>query len=430
MNRRRLFLLILVFLLLLLLLLIGAYFFLGENVSFFGEPTPTPTAEPTAVLDPSAPTPIPTVAIIEEETVFVDVVVSVQTVPRGFQFTLDELTVEQRLASLVKPNVITDTRRIVGQFARKDIYQGETITTDSIVSDLKAVGQEDYGPSSLIPPGFVAMSVPVDRLGGVAGALAPGDNVDILISFLVQPVDEQFQTPLHNDAVIYVTETREIVDENGETSTITVEIPFFISPLGRFEDLPTGDLANIVPSEEFARGQHIAFVIQNARVINVGEWTPAVPPLLPTPTFTPEEEEEAREAEINAAETGGVVETTESLTDVAQRVQDAITILQNPNQSDTVLIALPPQQQLALKYAVETNSVIDFALRGEGDGQLYAVENVSLDYVLERFNIDIPPNFNFVVFPEEGVFDFVPETDAPGVNNTTNTEETTTSTGN
>lgn len=397
MNRRRLVLLILVFLLILLLLLVGAFFFLGDGVNFFGSATPTPSPAPTQALAPGEPTPVPTVAVVDTETVFVDVVVSVQTVPRGFQLTVDELATEKRLASLVNSNVITDTARAVGLFARKDIFQGETLTTDAVVNDLKAIGQEDFGPSSLIPPGFVAMSVPVDRLGGVAGALAPGDNVDILISFLLQPVDEQFQTLLHNDAVIYVTESRDIIDENGETSTIEVEIPFFISPLGRFEELPTGDLANIAPSENTARGQHVAFVIQNARVIEVGEWVPEQPPLLPTPTLTAEEEQERLEQGLDEGEG---INNEESLTVLAQRVTGTLEDLQNPNLTDTILIALPPQQQVFLKYAIESDSSVDFALRGEGDGQLYTVENVSLEYILDRFNIEIPPNFNYVVFPE------------------------------
>jgi hypothetical protein len=31
------------------------------------------------------------------------------------------------------------------------------------------------------------------------------------------------------------------------------------------------------------------------------------------------------------------------------------------------------------------------------DGQLYSVENVDFNYLLQRFNIEIPPDFNYTV---------------------------------
>lgn len=234
------------------------------------------------------------------------------------------------------------------------------------------------------------MSVPYDRAHGVGGAVEAGDSVDILISFLLSPIDEEFQTKLHNSAILYVNEQIETTDADGNTVIVTQRVPLLIEPQGRYEELPTGDLANVAPSEDLARGQHVAFVIQNARVIEVGQWIPPVPPLLPTPTLSPEQEEEL-------AETGQNPEDAVSLSELANEVNDTIASLKNPLNAETILVALPPQQQVFLKYAVETNSSIDFALRGEGDGQLYAVDNVSLDYILERFNIEVPPNFAYVV---------------------------------
>jgi hypothetical protein len=62
-----------------------------------------------------------------------------------------------------------------------------------------------------------------------------------------------------------------------------------------------------------------------------------------------------------------------------------------------LLIALPPQQQLFLKYALEVNADIDFALRGVNDPQLYAIEGVDFNYLLEQFDIIIPPNAAFSI---------------------------------
>ena len=407
MNRRVVGIL-LILLVIVAAIFLGAFFFLGDGGNNpFAAATPTPEPTATAVLLEGEPTEVPIVTVAAEENVeFVEVVVSNNTIPRGFQLTENELITEIRLADQVSPNMITNIEDAVGKFTRKSVFQGETLTIEALVSDLREVGREDYGPSSLIPPGFVAMSVPFSRDRGVGSAVEAGDSVDILISFLLLPVDEQFQTRLHNNAVIYLTQENETTDEDGNTVVETVQVPFLIEPQGRYEELPTGDLANIAPSEQNARGQHVAFVIQNARVIQLGEWVPPLPPILPTPTLSPEEQ-----AEID--EQGGQPPEAEiSLSDVAARVQDEVDRITNPYYADSILIALPPQQQVFLKYAVETNSLIDFALRGEGDGQLYAVENVSLDYVLERFNIDIPPNFTYIVDTDDNTFDPIVEIEA------------------
>ena len=71
---------------------------------------------------------------------------------------------------------------------------------------------------------------------------------------------------------------------------------------------------------------------------------------------------------------------------------------------DVVLIALPPQQQLFLKYAVESNSVVDFALRGVNDGELYPVDNVTFEYIIQRFNVEIPPNFTYIINTGDNMF--------------------------
>ncbi|MEM8858931.1 MAG: RcpC/CpaB family pilus assembly protein, partial [Chloroflexota bacterium] len=377
MNRRALGLLLIV-LVIIAAVILGLFFFLGGN-PFAPEPEPT-LPPPTIALPDGEPTEVPIVTVAPEEVVeFVEVVISNNTIPRGFQLTENELETEIRLIDQVSPNMITNIEDAVGLFTRKGIFQGETLTYEALASDLREIGQEDFGPSSLIPPGFVAMSVPYDRVSGVGGGIEAGDSVDILISFLLIPVDEEFQTPLHNSAVLYVNEEIEVEDENGEITIQTVRIPFIIEPQGRYEELATGDLANIAPSETQARGQHVAFVIQNAAVIEVGQWIPPVPPLLPTPTLSPEEIDEL-------AESGQTPEDVQvTLSDLANDVNDTIAALKDPLQAGSILIALPPQQQITLKYAIETNSSIDFALRGEGDGQLYATENVSLEYVLYRF---------------------------------------------
>jgi len=61
------------------------------------------------------------------------------------------------------------------------------------------------------------------------------------------------------------------------------------------------------------------------------------------------------------------------------------------------VLALTPQEQLFLKYAVEVLADIDFALRSKDDEQIYTVQSVDISFLLQQFNIDVPPNAIFSV---------------------------------
>lgn len=296
----------------------------------------------------------------------VEVIVSLQTVPRGWEMTAEELTVDLRPADTVGTNVITDVQEAIGLYARTDIYQGQTLTKDVLVSDVRLTAMEEVGPSSLIPPGFVAQSVPMDRLSGVGYSLSEGDYVDILISFVLKEIDPQFQTLLENSITFYLR------DEEGNPIVLIVD------PYGRFEELPTGETTHIAPSESPRRPILVSMILQNAKVIQVGNWVPEGPIDSATPTPLPAQEDIPEDA---------------TPTPPAQGVPPTPT----PTPPETLLLALLPQDQLLLKYAFESDADVDFALRGVNDGQLYTIENVDFNYIKERFNFVIPQSYDYTV---------------------------------
>jgi hypothetical protein len=115
-------------------------------------------------------------------------------------------------------------------------------------------------------------------------------------------------------------------------------------------------------------------ILQNARVIQVGNYVPSDPIEPPTPTPEPIAEGDP--------------------TPTPQPGQAAPTATPYP---DILVVALSPQQQLFLKYAIESPVDIDFALRGDNDNQLYTVQNVDINFLVERFNIEVPPGFDYSV---------------------------------
>ncbi|MEZ4593861.1 MAG: SAF domain-containing protein [Chloroflexota bacterium] len=276
MSRRTILILIFVFGIV-LLSIVGVVFVLQQN-------QPTETADTVADGTDGAPAPDGLESNEPVETVppLVEVVVSLQTVPRGHQMTADILALDMRPVGTVGNNVITSIDEAINLFARTDIYQGETLTYDSLVDDITKVGLESYGPSSLIPPGYVAQSVPMNRLTGVAYGFSEGDYVDIMVTFFFRQIDEEFQTYLPNNAAFYLEEQIDAIEALGSGDVITTTagvVLFPVEPIGRFEELPTGDLAHIFPNEEdiAPRPVPVSMIIQNARVIQVGQYSlPAI----------------------------------------------------------------------------------------------------------------------------------------------------------
>lgn len=318
----------------------------------------------------------------EEETAvptLVEVVVSLQTVPRGHQMSEDILTIDFRNVQDVGSNVITSMEDAVGLYARTDIFQGETLTRDALVRDPTFVGLQEYGPSALIPPGFIAMAIPLDLLGAASG-VSEGDFVDIMSTFNLYRIDEQFQTFLENNATFFIDDFLAGVQENPpeDESTFASDFEmetFFVVPFGRFEELANGDLVLVSPSE-FQRPIPITMVLQNAKVIQIGNYVVPPPASIYLPTATPKPLEEGAE------------------TPTPEAVPTATPTSPPP---DIIVVALSPQQQLFLKHAIEVGADIDFALRGSSDNQLFEVDQVDFQFLLDFFNIEIPPNFDFTI---------------------------------
>ena len=327
-----------------------------------------------------------TIGMVEPATPLppmLDVVVSNQTFQRGYYITeadltpqpgqLPNITVEQRLSASIGDNVITDPADIIGMFARSDVFQGQTFTIDMLADDPRIAGTEKYGPSSLIPQGQVAAALPFDRLSGVAYGLGEGDYIDIMLTFNFYQIDEEFQTYLQNAAVFYLQEEVSTGgDDGGEGETEARPDIMVLSPYGRFEEIPTGDVAHVYPSEN-QRPVVVSMIIQNAKVIQVGDWSPPDDAQVATPTPPPVE--------------GDATPTPESEAPATPTIPPP----------DVILLSLSPQQQLLLKYAVESHADIDYALRQPNDGQLYNVEAVDLEYMLARFGIELPPTYNYSV---------------------------------
>jgi hypothetical protein len=197
----------------------------------------------------------------------------------------------------------------------------------------------------------VAVAYPITGQNSVSYAIQPGDTVDILISSFFLDVDEEFQTPLPNKTRFFF----QTFDEEGLQTGITLSDPI---DEGRFE-LGAGDVASIVNSSGAQIPRRVAqLTVQAAKVIRVGPWLepPAPPP--------PED---------------GSPPPPPPLPDVAT-------------------LAVTPQDALVLLWLRQGQIYSEMALRaaGEEDAE-HLTEAVTLQYMLTRFNIAVPPKIEFIM---------------------------------
>jgi Flp pilus assembly protein CpaB len=272
------------------------------------------------------------------------VVVAALDIPRGTRITAENNAV--KVATLpqtaLPEGALTDLEAAYGRIARVDVVKDTPITRGMLV---EAVLQ--------IPAGKVAYAMPVARYSSVAWAIQPGDHVDVLISVLVVELDEEFQTALPNNSTC-VQPTAEEGCQGGL--------------IGRLEVLPNAWVVNLTPNEEQRPRLVTQLTVQDAIVLRVGDW--------PGEEDLPAPEEELVEEE-------GAPQPTPA-------PRAAI---------EPVTLIVTPQDAMVLKYAEEVGASIDLVLRSAEDTGEITTEAVTLQYLFDRFAIELPPKLPYGVTP-------------------------------
>lgn len=300
------------------------------------EPTPTPGAAPPESEEAQIPT--------------TQVIVALQPIGRGQPFVAGSIGRRDWPANNVPPDIIADEAETIGKVAKTEIVQGQVIVR-SMLADVAGAGEASFQ----VPPGRLAVAYPINRQSSVAYALQPGDYVDILITAFFVDVDEEFQTRKPNKIRFFFPE---LDPETGE------QVGFDLAPAmdeGRFE-IASGDLPAIVfPSEEKQIPRRVAqLTVQAAKVIKVGPW------IEPPPPPPPAEGEDAPTP--------------------------------TPNLPDIVTLAVTPQDALVLLWLRQSGIYSEMALRAAGEEDAdHFTEAVTLQYMLTRFNIAVPPKIEFIM---------------------------------
>jgi Flp pilus assembly protein CpaB len=325
----------------------------------------TPTAQPEG-------TPVaPDVAFI---------VIAAQDISRGSVIPGDAVITAPFPADSVVETMLTDEGQAIGYRARMDIARGLPITQNMITQtpgDVLATGSD---AALIIPRGLTAISIPISRLSSIGYALRDGDQVDVLASFLVVDIDPDFQTLLPNETLTLIAPDgtpltaflcTEVQQGEGGTDCINPVAP----PFGRLDIEEESQQPLFAKPIEAQRPRLVTQrLIDYATVLHVG-------------TFTLEEEEQAAAVPVPAQGVGAPTTQGQGTTVTTIRPPDVVTLI------------VTPQDALALNWAVKSGVDLVLTLRAPGDTSIDETTSVTLQYLVDNYDIAIPSKLSYGVEP-------------------------------
>lgn len=364
MGRRGLIIVVII----LLLLSMGGIF---AALFLFPQPPQNGTGGPD-VSEPTS-TPAPTAEPMEQ------VVVAVQPRKRGEAI----ITGTFSLAPWPKSSVdslqifITDPAQLEGKVARVPILQGEPILITMLVDDLiNEVAAHGSDISAQIPAGKVAISLPYDKNNGVSLGIRDGDHVNVIVSWALVDIDQNFQTVLPNRSAVVEPPNPEGILPNLGTTDVSVVRNADLARLGRGEDgVNISNDFYVVPAEAQRPRFVTQGIIQDAIVLHLGDFGPDIPFVPPTPTPVPQE----------GTPTAAPPPTP------------------TPIPPATITLLVSPQDALVLNYVnrlmerYPASIVVTFVLRSALDNGVAQdpTNSVTLQYMFETYNIALPAKLNY-----------------------------------
>lgn len=250
---------------------------------------------------------------------------------------------------------------VAGKRARYQLTSG-TILSTGMVSE-NALGSYASGQ---IPAGYVAIPIPITDMTSVSYALQPGDHVSVLVALQLQELDPNFQTKLPNYTGS-VLKPGTAAEGSDQSLTVTIQSNGPNSKQGRTElDPVLNEPVYVQPSEEQRQRIVTQLIISDAMVLGVGKFPLDGSPKVVGPTPTP------------------VVEAGQPTPVPAETKEPEL-----PNQ---ITLVVTPQDAVTLNYIMLNvkGASLNLVLRGVGDSKSLSAEAVTLQFLMDQYNIPFP----------------------------------------
>ena len=310
-----------------------------------------------------------------------DIVIIVQPVERG------GVIAAEMLGSLAFPTaetiegMFTNMDDVVGMQARYDLEPGIPVTSNMLVGgpgDLSTAGSDS---ALLIPEGMVAFPVAIDRFSSVAYGLRAGDHVNVIATMLFVDLDQNFQSALPNNLATVIGPGGSVLLSSSGDEATTSEI--VVDPLlsALTAQVASGGANSIqgesvvdpvlnqpfyaVPSEAQRPRLVSQTLLQDIVVLHVGNFL-----------YTDEQGDEVTDA--YETQSPGVDAAGQALPAPPKAPPDIITLI------------VSPQDAVTLNYMLYAGAKLTMALRSSGDGTLSPTQAVTLEFLVESYDIPVP----------------------------------------
>ena len=307
---------------------------------------------------------------------YVDIYYAAQNIPQGGRVTEDALLTlsipQEKFVSVMF--TAEELPFLVDKFAKVPLEQGVVITEGMVGDASAAVSIPGPEWAALIPPGMIAMSVPIDRLGTSGYAVNNGAHVNVNVCLLFVDVDPSYQTILPNlTAILTGTGLGGILQGADETGFSTQGLPILSlgvvssgAAQGRLElDPSVQQPYYLIPSEAQRPRTVCQTLLQDVVILRLGDF-----PLTGTTVVAEEQQPQDPNAEQAA-----------------------------PARPDLVTLIVTPQDSVTLSYLVYTNAKISLALRNPTDQSRLATEASTLQFLLSQYNIPVPAKLPYSLHP-------------------------------
>jgi len=312
----------------------------------------------------------------------VNVVVTTQQVPRGAAIDAEVLGLVPIQRDLFLQGMFTDINDVEGRLAKFDLGAGIPLTSGMLVDRAEELSRTGSVAALSIPRGMVAVSIPIDRLSSVSYAPKPGDHVNVIVNLLLVDLDTDFQSILPNNAGLVIAPGAE-----GEPATAIVsggggggdgeDTAQPGVPVGKAEVIPgLGQSVYSIPSERQRPRMVSQNLLQDAVVLQVGSFSleedePQAASQQPQATPTPPPGGEAQQQQAPAPKPP----------------------------PDVITLIVTPQDAITLNYLLYSGAKMNLALRASGDDSRVQTEAVTLQFLLDQYNIPVPVKLPYGLEP-------------------------------
>jgi Flp pilus assembly protein CpaB len=352
MRRGRIF----IFLALILILILVAVFLYTSGLLF-----PEAPGEVTSESTPVPPEPM------------VEVVIVTQSIKRGQRLDESVLGLVPYRQADFREDMFTNISQPIGQRAKVDLEPGFILSRNMLTGTAAELSSTGSDAALLIPPGKVAVSVPIDRISSISYAPQRGDHVNVIVTLLFVEVDQEFQSRLPNlSAQVLGPQETEAQSSLAAQAVGGEGSP----PIGRgIVDPVLNETFYALPSESQRPRLVSQTLLQDVVVLQMGEFPAPEEVVTTTPTepAVPEAQPAPAQAET----------TTPAL-----------------YEPEVMTLIVSPQDAITLNYLLFNNGArLSFALRGADDSSVVQTEAVTLQFLLDQYNIPIPVKLPYAIEP-------------------------------